>query len=225
MDKKSVNNVVLYVMGLFLLSLGVVLAIKSNYGISAAVSIPFVISSKYSIVSLGTFNYIYQGIIFLILVLIMRKISIQYVLAFVTAVLFGYAIDFWNYLLKDITAMQSYIRVPLMIVSILISAVALMLFIKSKLPMLPYDLFTEQVATKFNLNFGRFKTSIDVALVGLSITLSIVFFGQIVGIGIGTVGAALAIGLCVNMTMKVFDQYFEVVITEKSQMIIIKNEV
>ncbi len=97
MDKKLVNNVVLYVMGLFLLSLGVVLAIKSNYGISAAVSIPFVISSKYSIVSLGTFNYIYQGIIFLILVLIMRKISIQYVLAFVTAVLFGYAIDFWNY--------------------------------------------------------------------------------------------------------------------------------
>ncbi len=42
------------------------------------------------------------------------------------------------------------------------------------------------------------------------------------GIGIGTVGAALAIGLCVNMTMKVFDQYFEVVITEKSQLIIIK---
>ncbi len=90
--------------------------------------------------------------------------------------------------------------------------------------MLPYDLFTQQVAHKYGINFGLFKTVTDITLIVLSIILSFMFFGEIIGIGVGTICTALAIGVCVNKSKLVFDQHFEVIVNDKSTFAVINNE-
>ena len=59
-------------------SFGVVLMLYSSAGISAISSVPFAFSEVFSKISLGTWTYIFQGILVLSLMLLRKKFVPQY---------------------------------------------------------------------------------------------------------------------------------------------------
>ena len=64
-------------------SFGVVLMLYSGSGISAISSVPYAFSEIIPAVSLGTWTYIFQGILILSLFILKRKFVTQYLLSFV----------------------------------------------------------------------------------------------------------------------------------------------
>ena len=93
---KSINRIIIYICGIFLLALGGVLAIKSNLGASPVSSLPLSIS-KVSSISLGTaaaiLFTIYVG---MQIILLKRDFKMIQLLQIVFAILFGQIMNFFN---------------------------------------------------------------------------------------------------------------------------------
>ena len=70
-------------------SFGVVLMLYSGAGISAISSVPYAFSEVIPKVSLGTWTYIFQGLLVLSLMILRKKFVSQYLFSFVVGFIFS----------------------------------------------------------------------------------------------------------------------------------------
>ena len=70
-------------------SLGVVLMLYSGSGISAISSVPYAFSEVFTKVSLGTWTYIFQGLLVLSLMIMRKKFVAPYLFSFVVGFAFS----------------------------------------------------------------------------------------------------------------------------------------
>ena len=66
-------------------SFGVVLMLHSGAGISAISSMPFAFSEVFTRISLGTWTYLFQGVLVLSLMILRKRFVPQYLFSFVVA--------------------------------------------------------------------------------------------------------------------------------------------
>ena len=74
-------------------SFGVVLMLYSGTGISAISSVPYAFSCVFPKISLGTWTYIFQGLLVLALMILRKKFVVQYLFSFVVGFVFGELLD------------------------------------------------------------------------------------------------------------------------------------
>ena len=77
-------------------SFGVVLMLYSGAGISAISSVPYAFSKVLPHISLGTWTYIFQGILIITLMVLRKKFVPQYLFSFVVGFVFGKLLDFYE---------------------------------------------------------------------------------------------------------------------------------
>ena len=77
-------------------SLGVVLMLYSGTGISAISSVPYAFSEVFPKITLGTFTYMFQGLLVLSLMILRKKFVPSYLFSFVVGFIFGECIDMHN---------------------------------------------------------------------------------------------------------------------------------
>lgn len=75
-------------------SFGVVLMLRSGSGISAISSVPYAFSELFPRVSMGTWTYIFQGLLVLSLRVLRKRFVPEYLFSFVVGFFFGIMIDF-----------------------------------------------------------------------------------------------------------------------------------
>jgi uncharacterized membrane protein YczE len=97
------------------------------------------------------------------MVLIIREMKIKYLLSFGTSIIFGYTIDLCSWLLNNYIPEGYFQRTIIFIVSILLISIAVAFFFKSRVPMLPFDIFVQKISSKFHLKFGRVKLVYDIS--------------------------------------------------------------
>ena len=74
-------------------SFAVVQMLFSGFGISAISSVPYAFNQVLPDISLGTWTYLFQGLLVCILFGVRRNIHIPYLFSFVVGFLFGIAVD------------------------------------------------------------------------------------------------------------------------------------
>ena len=74
-------------------SLGVVLMLYSGSGISAISSVPYAFSEAVKNISLGTWTYIFQGLLVLSLMIMRKKFVVPYLFSFVVGFTFSEMLD------------------------------------------------------------------------------------------------------------------------------------
>ena len=74
-------------------SFGVVLMLHSGAGISAISSVPFAFSEVFTRISLGTWTYLFQGVLVLSLMILRKRFVPQYLFSFVMGFVFGELLD------------------------------------------------------------------------------------------------------------------------------------
>lgn len=191
-------------MGLFFLSLGVVFAIKSNLGVSPVNSLPYMLSLitkiELGIVTIGVF-----GIYILLQIFIMIKdgFQIKNFLQILFTTVFGYFVSFSLEILYFIPIQKTYIYQLIFLgISILLVALGISLVIIPDLvPAAPEGLMLV-ICKKTKIEFSKVKTIFDSSTVFITICLSLIFFGEVVGIREGTIISALIIGKIVGIFMK-----------------------
>ena len=186
-------------------SLGVVLMLHSGSGISAISSVPYAFNLVLPRLSLGTWTYIFQGLLVCVLMILRRKFVPAYLFSFVVGFCFGEMMDI-NELWVDHLPLSIPLRVAYFILSYLILCFGIALSNRCKLPITPTDLFPREMEDITGKPYSKIKISYDVTCLIITACMTFFFLGHISGLGIGTVLAAFTMGKGVALVGKKIDK-------------------
>lgn len=185
-------------------SFGVVLMLHSGAGISAISSVPFAFSEVFTRISLGTWTYLFQGVLVLRLMILRKRFVPQYLFSFVVGFVFGELLDVheaWINLLP-LTLPN---RILYFAISYLLICIGIALSNRCGLPIIPTDLFPRELADITGAAYSNIKVSFDVICLAVTAGMTIFFLGHLDGLGIGTILAAFTMGKVIGVIGKWMD--------------------
>lgn len=191
-------------------SISVVLMLYSGAGISAISSVPFAFSEVLPQLSLGTWTYIFQGILVLSLMILQKRFIPEYLLSFIVGFSFGKLIDMndlWIHILPN----TIYMRVIYFLISYFLISLGIAISNRCHMPIIPTDLFPRELAHITKINYSKIKISFDVICLFITVALTYVFLGHLDGLGIGTVLAAFTMGKVIGIIEENIDQRIQFV--------------
>lgn len=195
-------RVLLYMLGLFLLAVGVAFSINSNLGVSPVNSLPYVIS-QISGAAMSTCVIIVFCSYILLQVLVLRKeFNPINLLQIVFSTAFGYFVDFAKWIVGDF-ALPTYAgQLVMLAISIVFIAVGVILYLDVELVPMPMEGLSLALAKKLNIPFHNMKVIIDCVVVAVGIALSFLFLHRLDGIREGTVITAIVTGKLMALLKK-----------------------
>ena len=105
MKKIQKTSELLWVMGIIFVALGVAICGKADLGVSMIAAPAFIVNEAiaplWSGFSVGMVEYIIQGILLVLMCAIVRKFNWRYLIAFLVAVIYGYTLNLFLWLLRD----------------------------------------------------------------------------------------------------------------------------
>lgn len=212
--KKKISSELAYVFGLIALAIGAALMTKGNFGITMILAPSFVIHEKLATIlpswlTQGTLEYIWEGLLLLTMMLIVRRAKWSYLFSFVTAVIFGYMLDGCNALAAFLPVNMLW-RIVYFVLGVLVCATGVALVFRTYISPLVHELLLKEIASKFNVPAHRVKMGYDIFCCSTAIILSLCFFSGISQfIGWGTVICALVNGFLIGKISAFFDKHIE----------------
>lgn len=192
MKKIKRSSELLWLIGIVFVALGVAICSKADLGVSMIAAPTFVITEAvspfWSGLSIGVTEYLLQGIILVILFIVIRRFNWRYLLAFAVAVLYGYVLNFFLWLLGGEPFNTIWLRWVMLIVGDVIIAFGVACFFRTYMPLQVHELFVAAVSERFKLNIARFKLIFDISLLVISVTLACTLFGDVTTFDWSTIG-------------------------------------
>lgn len=188
-------------------SFGVVLMLYSGAGISAISSVPFAFSKVLPVLSLGTWTYIFQGLLVLSLMIMRKRFVPSYLFSFVVGFVFGKLLDvheLWINILPDNITM----RIVYFILSYIILCFGIAISNRCLLPITPTDLFPRELADITKVSYSKIKIGFDVSCLAVTAGLTFFCLGHLDGLGIGTIVAAFTMGKGLSIAGNLIDRKF-----------------
>lgn len=190
---------------IFINSMGVLLMLQSGSGISAISSVPYAFSEVLPVLTLGTWTYIFQGLLVITLMVLKRKFVPSYLFSFVAGFLFGELMDIHELWITKLP-MSIPLRIIYFVLSYIILCVGIALSNRCRLPIIPTDLFPRDLSEIIKKPYSRVKITFDVTCLLITACLTFFALGKISGLGIGTVAAAFTMGNGVAIAGKLIDK-------------------
>ncbi len=214
MKKLVLYKELCYLGGVFSLALGAVLMVKANFGMSVVVSPSYLIhlklSQTWSFVTFGVAEYIMQGAILLFLIAIVRQFHWSYLCSFVTTLFYGRVLDFIMLIMAPIELTSFLLRFLFFVPGLILCAFGVCLMLHTYLPPEVYELFLKVFSAKYHTDMGKLKVRYDCCSCVVAIAFSFWFFGfgPLVGVGWGSVAAALISGRLVGLFTRGLNRFF-----------------
>lgn len=174
-------------------SFGVVLMLYSGSGISAISSVPYAFSELFPSVSLGTWTYLFQGLLVVSLMLLRKKFVPQYLFSFVVGFVFSNLLDVDELWIGILPVALPY-RELYFFGSYFLIALGIALSNRCGLPIIPTDLFPRELSQIVNTSYSRIKITFDVTCLAVTAGMTCIVLGHLDGLGIGTILAAFTMG-------------------------------
>lgn len=193
---ETAKRYLLFIISLFFSALGVAFTKHGELGVSPISSVANIMSYKFDFLSMGTWLIIWNCVLIVGQILILRKKFqpiqlLQVPLSF----LFGWFTDFGMWLVSFIPADSYPLRLFMVIVGIVILGFGISLAVIANVIMNAGEAFVKAISDTIHKKFGNVKIVFDVSCVTLSIILSLLFFNfTVVGTREGTIISALATG-------------------------------
>ena len=198
--KEIVKRYILFVISLFFAALGVAFTKHAELGVSPISSVANVMSCKYSSLSLGTWLIIWNCILIVGQILILRrKFQLIQLLQVPLSFLFGWFTDFGMWIVSSIPVNSYPIRLIMVVVGIVILGFGISLSVIANVIMNSGEALVKAVSDTTNREFGGVKILFDILCVVMALILSLIFFDfTIVGTREGTIISALFTGVIVK---------------------------
>ncbi len=201
-----------YPVGLFLLAFATALMERGGLGMSIVVAPAYVVHLKlsqfWSFFSFGMAEYLLQGLVLILTLVLVRRVRVTWVLTFGTTLLYGLALDGCMALTAAIPTIL-WVRVTVYVIGFILCVTAVGFMLHTYLPPSAYELYAKLLTAKTGRSFSVIKTTYDLASLAVAVGLSLLFFGGIRGVGVGTVAGALLGGVCIRRMMVWQDRLFD----------------
>ncbi len=195
----------IYVLGLFIMAIGVVFSVKSALGVSPVTCLANVVH-QISAIDIGlctTATYCFY--ILVEVVILRRDFKPAMLLQIIASTIFGTMVSLATKLFVFLPAPEMYVmRLVYLLCSIPIVAFGVMLYLTPQILPTPGEGLSIAISKKTGKSVANCKMITDCCLVVLSVVISLIFFGKLVGVREGTIISALTVGFVMKRFMRVF---------------------
>lgn len=198
-------RVPMYFIGLFIMTIGIALSVKSNLGVSPVSSIPYTMTCVWGI-EMGKATIIFHAVLVLIQILILRKrFKPVNLLQVVVGIVFGYFTTFCNYLATFLPSTDNIaMRIVLMLVSTVFIAVGIFFYLPADLIPLAGEGVMQAVSEVTHIEFAKVKIGFDCSMVIVSVITCLLCIHSFGSVGAGTAIAAFLVGFNLGRVNKAF---------------------
>ena len=210
-EKTLVYRYLLFLIGLFIASMGVAFSTKAGLGTSPVASVPYSVSLVSDALTFGGWLNLLSLIQIIIQVILMKgrcnyiEIGIQTILAFV----YGYLTNFSCYLIKGITANTYLLQFAFMAAGCFILALGIWIQLKGAVAMLPGEAMNRAISMVTGLKYENIKIFFDVLYILISAGICLLFLGKLAGVREGSIIAAVAVGNIIKIYEKIYARLTE----------------
>lgn len=191
---EQIKRYFIFLVGLFVNSLGVSLITKGNLGTSPISSIPYVLSLNFPF-SLGNFTIVFSLLlIFLQFLLLGKNFKAEHLLQIPVSMVFGYFIDASMILLGFVHPADYLAKVAALLAGCLILGIGVYMEVLADVVMLSGESFVRAVVFCIHSEFGFTKVCFDVSMAVIAAALSVILSGHLEGVREGTIIAAVLVG-------------------------------
>ena len=202
----------IYLIGLYLMAVGVVFSAKSNLGVSPVGSLANVLyqiglaAGAPSFVNLGNCTTAVYCLYILTEFIILRKdFKPTMLLQLVASLLFGQLVNLATAMMAFLPAPGTYaVQMVYLLCSVPLVAAGVMLYLSPNILPTPGEGMSLAISSKTGLSVGSSKTIFDCSLVVISAATSLIYFHKLVGVREGTVICALLVGFVMKQLQKPF---------------------
>ena len=198
----------MYILGVFILSFAVGVSIKSNLGVTPINSIPYAIALITDInVGLSSILF-YFIVIFAQIPILGKNYHPKRLLQLASSFLFGYFVDFSLWVLSPIQNLSIFGEIGLLIFSIFLIAIGILIMMPANIAPLPGEGLIEAIAIASNKRFSSVKICMDSSMVIITLILSWIFLGDVLGsVSIGTIISAACTGFVVRQFNNIYKHF------------------
>ncbi|MEE1134073.1 MAG: DUF6198 family protein [Methanobrevibacter sp.] len=197
-----------FVIGLFIMSLGVAFSIVSTLGTTPISSISYSLALITNI-NIGITTFIFNAALILIQFLILRKrFHKKRLLQLINCVLFGYFTDLALYIVGFIPFDASILMcAAFLIISIFLTALGIFIYMPANIAPLPGEGCVESVAIVTGWRFSTIKIGFDAAMVIISLIMCGLWYTNILGaVNVGTIISAFMVGFTLRQINNLYSR-------------------
>ena len=203
-----IKRYILLIIGLFLAALGVAFTRHGELGVSPISSVANVLSFKFDFFTIGTWLIIWNCVLIVGQIIILRKsFKLIQLLQVPLSFLFGWFTDLGMLIVSFIPAENYFVRLVMVIIGIIVLGFGISLAVIANVIMNSGEAFVKAVADVTHRQFGNIKIIFDVCNVTLAVILSLILFDfQLIGIREGTIISAFLTGAAVKFFNRILSK-------------------
>lgn len=199
---KIVYRVLLYLFGLFIITIGINLSIISALGISPVSAFTYPLSEATHI-SLGTITIMtYVCLVAIQWILLGKSFKKKNLLQAPFSLAFGFFVDLTGKMLSFLHPANYFEQFTLMLTGVIICAFGATIYIAMDIVPNAPEGFNLTLSEKYNMPFSKAKIISDLLFILIGIAISIIFLGEITIIREGTLISAILTGKMIGVFAK-----------------------
>jgi uncharacterized membrane protein YczE len=202
------RRICFFVVGLFIMSLGVAFSIVSTLGTTPISSISYSLALITNI-NIGITTFIFNlALIFIQFLVLRSKFHKKRLLQVINCVLFGYFTDLALYLVLQVPFDHTILMsVVFLVLSIFLIALGIFIYMPTNIAPLPGEGCVESIAIVTNWRFSTVKIAFDASMVITSLILCGLFYTSIFGaVNIGTIISAFLVGFTLRQISNIYSK-------------------
>ncbi|MCD8234534.1 MAG: DUF6198 family protein [Cloacibacillus porcorum] len=202
MNVLLIKRYLVFILGVLINSFGISFITKASLGTSPITSVPYVFSLRFA-PTLGECSFVLNMLfIFLQLLLLRRDFQKIQLLQIAVNFVFSWFIDVSMLLLASFAPVSYAAKLVSLAAGCAILAFGISLEVYANVLMIPGEGAVYAIYNVMNKEFGVVKAGFDITLMLTAVTLSLLFFRGLNGIGEGTVISAFIVGMIVRLYNK-----------------------
>ena len=204
----------MYVVGMFILALGLTLNTKANLGVSPIISVPYSISQITGL-NFGDLTFVVYAMFVVVQIIIHIRLKnhkriASDILQLPLSLIFTRLLNIFTVHIP--TSQNLGIRFIILTFAIICTGIGAAMSFSMLIVPNPGDGIVQALAERFDKSVGITKNLFDCLNLSITICISLFIAHQIVGVGIGTVIAVVGVGRVIALFNHIFESKIEYLI-------------
>ena len=213
MDKKRLQ-ILVYVVGMFILAIGLTLNTKANLGVSPIISVPYSISQITGL-NFGDLTFVVYAIFVIVQIIIHIRLKnhkriASDILQLPLSLIFTRLLNIFTVYIP--TSQNLGTRFIILTFAIICTGIGAAMSLSMQIVPNPGDGIVQALAERFDKSVGITKNLFDCLNLSITLCISLFIAHQIVGVGIGTVIAVVGVGRVIALFHHIFESKIEYLI-------------
>ena len=206
--QQTIKNYALFLVGLFIASMGVALSTKAGLGTSPVAAVPYSVSIVNHALTFGWWLNIWSLLQVAVQVILLRKKCkpVEIIIQAVLALVYGYMTDFSCKLIDGIQVNTYFAQLLWMALGCFVLALGIWIQLKGGVAMLPGEAMNRAISQVSGKRYENIKILLDVLYIVAAAVISFLTTGKLQGVREGSIIAAVVVGNIIKLYSLIFNK-------------------